>query len=213
MKIAIIDNYDSFVYNLVRYVREIEGVEVQVFRNDKVDYEVLFQADGILLSPGPGIPSEAGDLLKVIAVLARSKSILGVCLGHQAIAEHFGATLKQSHAPIHGKSSKIQKVGSSVLLKNVEAEFEVARYHSWIVQNPLPEELVETASFESQNMSFQHKSLPIYGVQFHPESILTPDGRTMIGNWVRSVSTGISTALDTRLDSARCPTLKQEYHA
>lgn len=187
MKIAIIDNYDSFVYNLVRYVREIEGVKVQVFRNDKVDYEALYQADGILLSPGPGISSEAGDLLKVIAVHARSKSILGVCLGHQAIAEHFGGTLKQCHVPIHGKSSRIQKVGAPMMFDQIENSFDVARYHSWVVQNPLPKELIATAEFEGQNMAFQHSKLPIYGVQFHPESILTPEGRTMIENWIESV--------------------------
>lgn len=187
MRIGVIDNYDSFVFNLVRYVRQIEGVTVEVFRNDAVDYTTLNECDGILLSPGPGIPSEAGDLMKVIAQYHASKPLLGVCLGHQAIAEFYGAKLTQLASPVHGKSSLISHNGST-LFNNLPETVPVGRYHSWNVEfTDETSELNSTAHLNSEVMAISHKILPIHGVQFHPESILTPDGRTMINNWINSI--------------------------
>ena len=184
MKIAIIDNYDSFVYNLVRYVRETEGVETVVYRNDNVNFEDLAGCDGILLSPGPGIPNEAGDLMEVLTKFATSRSILGVCLGHQAISEYFGVTLEQCIRPVHGKASVISKTRESVLFEDLPNNFEVGRYHSWKVSGDLPEFLRVTAEHEDGIMAIEHETLPVYGVQFHPESILTPNGRQIIQNWI-----------------------------
>lgn len=190
MRIVVINNFDSFVYNLVRYLRET-GCDVAVQRNDQVDFELLEQCDGILLSPGPGIPSEAGALMEVIRHFAHKKPILGVCLGHQAIAEYFGGSLTLAEVPMHGKASKIERMEDSKILKDVPKSFEVARYHSWIVKQPLPDSLHLTASFNNEIMAFEHSSLPVFGVQFHPESILTPDGRKMIQNFVQQVAQSI----------------------
>ncbi|GAB5418235.1 MAG: aminodeoxychorismate/anthranilate synthase component II [Crocinitomicaceae bacterium] len=186
MKIAVINNFDSFVYNLVRYLKE-EGCQVLVQRNDQVDMEALQSCDGILLSPGPGIPSEAGALNDVIKHFVRKKPMLGVCLGHQALAEYFGGTLALAPVPMHGKSSTIRNTGKSKLFKNLPEAIEIGRYHSWIVKNPAPDELTITATYEDEIMAFEHTQLPIFGVQFHPESILTPHGRKMIENFMNSV--------------------------
>lgn len=186
MKIAVINNFDSFVFNLVRYLKE-EGCSVVVQRNDQIDIEELDSCDGILLSPGPGIPSEAGMLSEVINHFARKKPILGVCLGHQALAEYFGGSLRLAAVPMHGKSSTIQQLEDARLFKDLPVEIEVGRYHSWIVEHPLPEILKTTALFEGEIMAFEHTTLPIFGVQFHPESILTPTGRTMIKNYIKLV--------------------------
>lgn len=184
-KIAIIDNYDSFVYNLVRYVREVENLETKVMRNDEIDYDYLDQADGILLSPGPGIPSEAGDLFKVLKHYHSKKNILGICLGHQAIGEFFGGKLEKSPQIYHGKSTSAKKSKESQLFEGVTKEFEIGRYHSWQIHKKLPKELAATVIDENDHvMAFQHVSLPLYGIQFHPESVLTPSGRTIIKNWI-----------------------------
>lgn len=187
MKIAVINNFDSFVFNLVRYLKET-GCDVIVQRNDQVDFETLTQCDGILLSPGPGIPTEAGSLMEVIDRFAHEKPLFGVCLGHQALAEYFGATLVLAKTPMHGKASKIQRLEAAKILKNVPEIFEVARYHSWIVAHPLPNSLKLTASFNNEIMAFEHASLPVFGVQFHPESILTAEGRLIIENYVNQVA-------------------------
>jgi anthranilate synthase component 2 len=188
MKIAIIDNYDSFVFNLVRYVKEAEGVtETKVMRNDEVDYNYLDQCDGILLSPGPGIPSEAGDLLSVIERYETVKPILGVCLGHQAIGEFYKGALEAAPVIYHGKSTDITIENTAQLYAGISSPFTVGRYHSWQVNKQLPEELEATGyDHDGHIMSFQHKSLPIHGVQFHPESVLTPKGRLLINNWIKS---------------------------
>ncbi len=186
MKVVVIDNYDSFVYNLVRYVKDITQENVAVFRNNQVDYSVLDQADAILLSPGPGIPDEAGDLKKIIQKYASHKKILGVCLGHQAIGEVFGGSLEQCTSPIHGKSSKISKIVDDELFDLVPIHFEVGRYHSWRISSELPNELIATAiSSEQEVMAIKHKKFDVKGIQFHPESILTPFGRTIIENWLK----------------------------
>ncbi len=185
MKIAVIDNFDSFVFNLVRYLKEsIEG-EILIQRNNQINYDELDSCDAILLSPGPGIPSEAGELISIIKRYSGKKKILGICLGHQAIAEAFGGKLEQCKSPIHGKSSLVYKIKEDLLFQNLPNEFQVGRYHSWKVQNDLPEELEVTLhSNENEIMALRHKKYNTKGVQFHPESILTPDGRKIIQNWV-----------------------------
>jgi anthranilate synthase component II len=185
MKIAVIDNFDSFVYNLIRYIKEEEH-EVIVQRNNQIDFDELESADGILLSPGPGIPSEAGNLLEVIHRFHGRKPILGVCLGHQAIATHFGDALIQCPEPIHGKSSRITITQESEIFQNLPKELIVGRYHSWQTEISSTSELEITATTEDAVvMAIQHKTLPTIGVQFHPESILTPFGRKMIQNWLK----------------------------
>ena len=187
MQIAIIDNYDSFVFNLVRYIRENDAVqETIVMRNDEIDYDTLAKADGILLSPGPGIPSEAGDLLKVLDQFGESKSILGVCLGHQAIAEYYGGKNEIAPEIIHGKSSEIEIDTSNFLFKSLNKNLMVGRYHSWQVNASLPDSLECIANFNTQVMGLAHKTRKNYGIQFHPESVLTPEGRTIINNWIVS---------------------------
>lgn len=190
MKIACIDNYDSFVFNLVRYLKTAqENLEVRVFRNTEIDFDYLASCDGILLSPGPGIPSEAGKLMAVIEQFHTTKSMLGVCLGHQALGEFFGANLEQCAQPIHGKSDLIKQLLPSPIFKNIHAQMEVGRYHSWRVRLSGNEPLIVTSqSADHTIMSIQHQTLPIYGVQFHPESILTPNGKQMISNWIKTLT-------------------------
>lgn len=187
MHITVIDNFDSFVFNLVRYLREIPGVEVIVHRNDLLDLNVLDQTDGILLSPGPGIPAEAGQLMRIIEKFHDKKPILGVCLGHQALGEFFGAKLKQETRPVHGKSDSILVSDHSSIFRSMGKTETVGRYHSWSL-SALPDVLKCTSQNQDGTiMSFKHISIPIEGVQFHPESILTPNGRKMIDNWVQTL--------------------------
>lgn len=185
-KIAVIDNYDSFTYNLVHYLEDLK-TEVTVFRNDEFELEDLEKFDKILLSPGPGIPNEAGLLKAVISKYAASKSILGVCLGQQAIAEVFGGTLINLDKVFHGVASMVTKsVTDEDLFHKLPNEFEVGRYHSWVV-NPdgFPDVLEITSVDESgQIMSLRHKTLNVKGVQFHPESVLTPFGKQILENWI-----------------------------
>lgn len=188
MKITVIDNYDSFVFNLVRYLEENEGTSVNVMRNDVIDPEILENSDAIVLSPGPGIPEEAGELMSIIEKYHNSKPILGVCLGHQAIGQFFKATLVQNDKPLHGKATEIEKTGNSLLFENINPSFEVGRYHSWSIELNADSKLKSIANTpEGEVMAIKHVDYPIYGVQFHPESILTPTGRTMINNWVKSI--------------------------
>ena len=186
MKIVVIDNFDSFVYNLVRYVRELPGVEVIVQRNNAVDFPTLDTCDAILLSPGPGIPDEAGALKEVIRTYSGRKKMLGVCLGHQAIAEVFGGKLKSCPEPVHGKASLIAVSPQEQLFAGLPEELEVGRYHSWQVDgDALPSALkITAAASDGTIMALRHESHQTSGVQFHPESILTPHGRAMIANWV-----------------------------
>lgn len=188
MKIAVIDNFDSFVYNLIRYLREIPNVELIIQRNNLVDFKVIETCDAILLSPGPGVPNEAGSLMEVIDRFHRTKSILGICLGHQAIGEYFGGELIQSSDPLHGKSSIISIVGNSHLFYQLPTSITVGRYHSWLVSSVIPEKLEITCFAENNEvMGIKHREFNIEGIQFHPESILTPNGRKMIQNWVKSI--------------------------
>lgn len=185
MKIVIIDNYDSFTYNLAHLVKEL-GAEVTVFRNDKFELARLENFDKILLSPGPGIPSEAGLLLDVIRTYAGKKPILGICLGHQAIGESFGGKLKNLSEVFHGVATEGTNLNNDPIFSNVPERFVMGRYHSWVVDNDgFPECLEITAtSDEGQIMALRHKEYDIHGIQFHPESVLTKEGRTIISNWL-----------------------------
>jgi anthranilate synthase component II len=187
MKVGVIDNYDSFVYNLVRYIKEENEGEVIVQRNDAIDFELLETCDAILLSPGPGIPSEAGSLLEVIKRFSASKKILGICLGHQAIGEVFGGELIPCLNPVHGKMGIVQQCNNEIMFRGLPEKFETGRYHSWQLSPVLPEELTVTAVSENgEIMGVRHSDFDVVGVQFHPESILTPTGRQMIQNWLNN---------------------------
>jgi len=186
-RILILDNYDSFTFNLVHYVEEFCMHQVDVFRNDQILVEDVASYDGIILSPGPGIPCEAGNLLPIIKEYSQTKRILGVCLGQQAIAEVFGGSLLNLSTVYHGIATKMEVLEPvHYLFGNIPKQFEAGRYHSWVV-NPetLPECLRITATDESgQIMALCHNVLDVCGVQFHPESILTPNGKQMIFNWL-----------------------------
>ncbi|MEN8927963.1 MAG: aminodeoxychorismate/anthranilate synthase component II [Flavobacteriales bacterium] len=182
--IFVVDNYDSFTYNLVHYFESLD-VEVTIKRNDEFELEELESYDKIVLSPGPGLPKDAGLLLEVIAKYHRFKPILGVCLGHQALAQYFGARLINLPEVFHGVSSKIELDNSHYLFHGLSEIEEVGRYHSWAISdwpNTLREIAYTTENFT--NMAFYHKEYNCVGVQFHPESVLTPNGLKMIENWV-----------------------------
>jgi len=185
--ILIIDNYDSFTYNLVHLVNEL-GLECEVWRNDKFELADVEQFDKIILSPGPGVPEEAGLLLDVIKTYAPTKSIFGVCLGQQAIAEAFGGSLHNLSRPMHGIATPIKVTDSGEqLFKDLPAVFNVGRYHSWVVaKDGLPDSLQVTAIDEQDGsiMALSHKTLDVRGVQFHPESVLTEHGKEMMANWI-----------------------------
>ena len=185
MKIVIIDNYDSFTFNLVHLVREL-GCSPCVLRNDRFDPESLADFDKILLSPGPGIPSEAALMPEVIRRYAASKPILGICLGEQAIGEAFGGTLVNLETVYHGVQTPCRRVADDYLLSGLPEEFPVGRYHSWVVDAAtLPGCLECTAvSPEGLVMALRHRSLDLRGLQFHPESVLTPDGARILSNWL-----------------------------
>ena len=185
-KIVVIDNYDSFVYNLVHYLEELD-CEVTVLRNDQFDIDEIAIYDKILLSPGPGIPDEAGALKAVIKKYADNKSILGVCLGQQAIGEVFGGSLHNLDEVFHGVATQINILKKdTVLFKDMDDQQDVGRYHSWVVtQDGFPDSLEITAvDVNGQVMALRHRVYDVRGVQFHPESVLTPQGKQMIKNWV-----------------------------
>lgn len=186
MKTVIIDNYDSFTYNLAHLVKEL-GAEVSVVRNDQFRLPELKPFDKIILSPGPGIPTEAGLLMDVIDAYAPVKPILGVCLGHQAIGEYFGGKLTNLSRVFHGVASTISITAPDYIYKELPAQVQVGRYHSWVVDNEgLPDCLeVTSVSEEGQIMSLRHKQYDVRGIQYHPESVLTPEGRKIIANWLK----------------------------
>lgn len=198
MKILVFDNYDSFTYNLVHLVEKITHTKVDVYRNDQIPLEKVKAYDKIILSPGPGIPEEAGLLLPLIKEYASSKSILGVCLGHQAIGQAFGGTLTNLSTVFHGVATpiKIVKRQLSVVSKDsrndlftgLPDEIEVGRYHSWVVDKEgFPADLEITAVDETgMIMALQHKIFDVQGVQFHPESVLTPVGEQIMRNWLKA---------------------------
>jgi anthranilate synthase component 2 len=188
MKILVFDNYDSFTYNLVHLVEKITHEKVDVFRNDEIALSAVEAYDKIILSPGPGIPEEAGLLIPLIQQYAATKSILGVCLGHQAIGEAFGGTLTNLSEVFHGVARSVNIIQSDApFFAALPNRFDVGRYHSWIVnKNNLPNCLEITATDDNGYiMAMQHKTYDVQGVQFHPESVLTPNGEIMLRNWLK----------------------------
>lgn len=191
MKILVIDNYDSFTYNLVHAIKKISGLPVDVYRNDEITLEQIEKYDKIVLSPGPGIPEEAGLLLDIIKEYGPKKSMLGVCLGHQAIGEAFGGKLHNMNRVLHGVATPVKLTSNkSVLFSGLPESFDVGRYHSWIVQEEALPECFEVTSYDDEGriMSMKHKEYDVQGVQFHPESVLTPLGEKMIENWLKAPS-------------------------
>ena len=188
MKILLLDNYDSFTFNLVHIVKEL-GYEIDVVRNDKIALEAVDAYDKILLSPGPGIPEEAGILLPLIERYAPTKSILGVCLGEHAIGQVFGAKLINLQEVYHGISSVIDVVADEPLFKGMGNPFMGGRYHSWVVDPENLPECLEVTAIERESrqiMALRHKEYDVKGIQFHPESVLTPNGKTIIENWLKA---------------------------
>ena len=187
MKILLLDNYDSFTYNLLHVVKELGIKDVEIFRNDQIALSEIERFDKIILSPGPGIPEEAGLLLPIIKQYAPTKSILGVCLGHQAIGEAFGATLENLTDVYHGVQTPVHIIKDDILFQNLH-EIPVGRYHSWVVsRNAFPECLEITAeSQEGQIMALRHRMYDVHGIQFHPESVLTPQGKVIIQNFLNA---------------------------
>ena len=188
MRILLLDNYDSFVYNLVHIIRELGyGKELEVFRNDKISLDDVEKYDKILLSPGPGIPEEAGIMPELIKRYAPTKSIFGVCLGHQAIGAALGGRVSRAPELLHGKTSQVQHKNEGVF-KDLKSPFRATRYHSLAIENPnFPNDLTITATTESGViMGVKHKTAPIEGVQFHPESVLTEGGHRLLANWLET---------------------------
>ncbi len=202
MKILVFDNYDSFTYNLVHLVEKITGEKVDVYRNDQIPLEKVKEYDKIILSPGPGIPKEAGMLLPLIEEYASTKSILGVCLGHQAIGEAFGGKLVNLSTVYHGVATPIKLLNSELsmagnskltvnhssrnLFAGLPEELEVGRYHSWVVSDEAFPDVLEVTAMDDNGyiMALQHKTYDVQGVQFHPESVLTPQGEVILRNWL-----------------------------
>ena len=185
MKVLVIDNYDSFVFNLVHLIHEIGVRNIVVRKNNKIIIDEIEDYDKILLSPGPGLPVHAGIMPDIIRVYAAKKSILGVCLGHQAIAESFGSKLINLKEPLHGIASKMDILKNDYLFDGISKSFTVGHYHSWVVANELPVKLDCISRDEKNNiMAIRHNEYDIRGVQFHPESVLTENGKQIITNWI-----------------------------
>ncbi|MGF7229876.1 anthranilate synthase component II [Arachidicoccus sp.] len=188
MKLLVLDNYDSFTYNLVHIIERISQLKVDVLRNDKIALEEVNKYDKIVLSPGPGLPCESGILLDLIKEYAPTKSILGVCLGEQAIGEAFGATLKNLTDVFHGVATTCTQTDvQSPLFKGLDQTFTIGRYHSWVVSDEcFPSDKLEITSRDEHGfiMSLRHRAYDVQGVQFHPESVLTPNGETILRNWL-----------------------------
>jgi len=187
MKLLVFDNYDSFTYNLVHIVKKLGFTDVEVHRNDRISLEEINRFDKIILSPGPGVPSESGILLELIKTYASSKSIFGVCLGVQAIAEAFGGSLLNLPQVYHGIASEVSIFDDEVLFRNLPETITAGRYHSWVVNDStLPPCLQVTAKDEQGTiMALKHRTLDVRGVQFHPESVLTPLGEQILKNWLK----------------------------
>ncbi len=182
-RILIIDNYDSFTYNLVHYIESMD-VKCDVFRNDKISLEEVNQYDKILLSPGPGIPEEAGIMMDVIKQYAPTKNILGVCLGHQAIGQVFGAELYNVGQVIHGKARNTILIADDILFDGMDKSFQSGRYHSWAIKNVQSPLIVTAIDDDKIVQAIKHETYNVRGVQFHPESVMTPNGKKIIENWI-----------------------------
>jgi para-aminobenzoate synthetase component 2 len=188
-KILVVDNYDSFVFNLVQYLQQL-GAEVVVKRNDEVNANSINEFDGVLLSPGPGTPEDAGACIEIVnAAIEKQKPLLGVCLGHQAIGAALGGKVSRAPELLHGKTSQVQHKNEGVF-KDLKSPFRATRYHSLAIENPnFPNDLTITATTESGViMGVKHKTAPIEGVQFHPESVLTEGGHRLLANWLSTTS-------------------------
>ncbi|MBK7666869.1 MAG: aminodeoxychorismate/anthranilate synthase component II [Sphingobacteriaceae bacterium] len=187
-KLLILDNYDSFTYNLLHLVEKVSDISVDVIRNDKIKLEDISIYDKIILSPGPGLPKDAGIMPELLKKYSSSKSILGVCLGLQAIAENFNSKLKNLETVVHGMATPIEVIQKDFIFENCPKQFSVGRYHSWVVDSAgLNPDLIVTAVDENKNiMALKHKTLDVRGVQFHPESILSEYGAEIIGNWLKA---------------------------
>lgn len=201
--IFLIDNYDSFVYNLYQFLA-VEDPDVRLVRNDRITPEeaLSMEPDAIVISPGPGKPSDAGVCIELIRQLKGRIPILGVCLGHQAIGEAFGATVTHASRLMHGKTSLLTDVADDIIFKGIKKPAQVARYHSLSVQeSTLPEELEVTArSDDGEIMAMRHREYPIYGLQFHPESVMTPEGSAMIRNFLEAAGTAVNGSIDQKPD-------------
>ena len=201
--ILLIDNYDSFVYNLYQFLA-VEDPDVRLVRNDRITPEeaLSMEPDAIVISPGPGKPSDAGVCIELIRQLKGRIPILGVCLGHQAIGEAFGATVTHASRLMHGKTSLLTDVADDIIFKGIKKPVQVARYHSLSVQeSTLPEELEVTArSDDGEIMAMRHREYPIYGLQFHPESVMTPEGSAMIRNFLEAAGTAVNGSTDQKPD-------------
>lgn len=201
--ILLIDNYDSFVHNLYQFLA-VEDPDVRLVRNDRITPQeaLAMEPDAIVISPGPGRPSDAGVCIGLIRQLKGRIPILGVCLGHQAIGEAFGATVTHASRLMHGKTSLLTDVADDIIFKGIKKPVQVARYHSLSVQeSTLPEELEVTArSDDGEIMAMRHREYPIYGLQFHPESVMTPDGPVMIRNFLEAAGTAVNGSTDQKPD-------------
>ena len=201
--ILLIDNYDSFVHNLYQFL-SVEDPDVRLVRNDRITPEeaLSMEPDAIVISPGPGKPSDAGVCIELIRQLKGRIPILGVCLGHQAIGEAFGATVTYASRLMHGKTSLLTDVADDIIFKGIKKPVQVARYHSLSVQeSTLPEELEVTArSDDGEIMAMRHREYPIYGLQFHPESVMTPEGSAMIRNFLEAAGTAVNGSIDQKPD-------------
>lgn len=185
-RIALIDNYDSFTYNLVHILEKVGDLKVDVFLNDKVGIDAFIPYTHIILSPGPGLPKDAGIMPRFLETFYATKTILGVCLGMQAISEHFGGRLKNLETVMHGIATPVTHYQNDFLFKNIPANFNAGRYHSWVLDKTKPGENIEILASDSnyEIMAIKHKQYNIRGVQFHPESILSEFGETLLRNWV-----------------------------
>ena len=188
MKLLLLDNYDSFTYNLVHLIEKVSDIEIEVFRNDEISIDEIEKYDKILLSPGPGLPTDAGIMPELLKRYSSTKSILGVCLGLQAIGESFGASLLNLDTVFHGLATPIKVNVEDIIFYNCPKTFTVGRYHSWVVDTHFfPEDLQITATDENGNiMALKHKIYDVRGVQFHPESVLTPNGKKILENWLKN---------------------------
>ena len=188
MKILVIDNYDSFTYNLVHALKKMEGITVEVKRNDEITGGEEGDFDKIVFSPGPGLPEEAGNLMQIISGYAGKKPMLGVCLGHQAIGEYFGGKLQNMKKVLHGVATPVTVVSENYLFRNLPDTFDAGRYHSWIVEKESLPSCLEITCVDNEGriMAMHHRDYDIQGIQFHPESVLTPVGERILENWVRN---------------------------
>ena len=184
-ELVIIDNYDSFTYNLVHYLQGL-GCNVSVLRNDEIDYSLVDKCSHIVLSPGPGLPENSGGTMELIQKYYKEKSILGICLGQQCLGVFFGHPLSNLENVLHGKQSKVIVKDDNCLFKNLPKKFNIGHYHSWIIKENKESKLIVTSRLKTGGiMSIRHENLPIYGTQFHPESILTEHGKSILGNWLK----------------------------